>query len=335
MDDQSIVSPTSQSGALSGISAPLTDAHAVSTIDPPRSYGPSVLLKITTVALDGTNYLKWSRAAQHAIRSHQLYGLIDGTTTEPPHTDFSWRKWDADNSLVVSWLLHSMSPQVYHSYMLLDSAYDIWIRARDTYFQAGSSMQVYELTRRVLELKKGTMTVAAYYSEFERLYQELDFFNTFTAACTADAKDLQKDKDRFRVHVFLMGLNMEFDVVRQHVLHREPLPSFREAFGMPLSDENHRHTLGSTTDHSALAGISPLLDFQMYANYVDVNLYISYKETICSCASMGFVGTYGSTITERILLMRKNNAEVVICLRGREGGGNRVSLSDGAKIFRA
>ncbi|KAK8964921.1 UDP-glucose:glycoprotein glucosyltransferase [Platanthera guangdongensis] len=116
--------------------------------------------------------------------------------------------------------------------------------------QVGSSMQVYELTCRVLELKQGNMTVAAYNSEFERLYQELDFFNTFTVACTADAAAFQKDKDRFWVHVFLMGLNMEFDVVRLHFLHREPLPSLREAFGMLLSDENRRRTLGPPTDHS-------------------------------------------------------------------------------------
>ncbi|KAK8951032.1 hypothetical protein KSP39_PZI004596 [Platanthera zijinensis] len=256
MEDQSAVSSASQSGTLPGISPPLSSGHTSLTVDPPRSHGSSGSLKITTVALDGTNYLEWSRAAQHAIRSHQLYGLIDGTTMEPPRADPSWKKWDADNSLVVSWLLHSMSPQVYRSYMLLDSAYDIWSRARDTYSQAGSSMQIYELTRRVLELKQGTMTVAAYYSEFERLYQELDFFNTFTAACTADAIALQRDKDRFRIHVFLMGLNMEFDAVRLHVLHREPLPSLREAFGMLLSDENRRRTLGPTTDHSALAGIS-------------------------------------------------------------------------------
>ncbi|KAK8938674.1 hypothetical protein KSP39_PZI011284 [Platanthera zijinensis] len=258
---QSAVSSASQSGTLPGISPPLSSGHTSLTVNPPESHGSSGSLKITTVALDGTNYLEWSRAAQHAIRSHQLYGLIDGTTMEPPRADPSWKKWDADNSLVVSWLLHSMSPQVYRSYMLLDSAYDIWSRARDTYSQAGSSMQIYELTRRVLELKQGTMTVAAYYSEFERLYQELDFFNTFTAACTADAIALQRDKDRFRIHVFLMGLNMEFDAVRLHVLHREPLPSLREAFGMLLSDENRRRTLGPTTDHSALAGISrgPLL----------------------------------------------------------------------------
>ncbi|KAK8951871.1 hypothetical protein KSP39_PZI004884 [Platanthera zijinensis] len=251
MDD---LSSASHSGALPGSTALQSDTLHSPSGDPPRSHGQS--LKITTVALDGTNYLEWSRAAQHAIRSHQLYGLIDGTLVEPSRTDPSWRKWDADNSLVVSWLLHSMSPQVYQSYMLLDSAYDIWTRARDTYSQAGSSMQIYELTRRVLELRQGTQLVASYYSEFERLYQELDFFSTFTAACTPDVVALQKDKDRFRVHVFLMGLNMEFDAVRLHVLHREPLPSLREAFSMLLSDENRRRSLSPSTDHSALAVFS-------------------------------------------------------------------------------
>ncbi|KAK8919348.1 putative folate-biopterin transporter 2 [Platanthera zijinensis] len=119
-----------------------------------------------------------------------------------------------------------------------------------------SSTQIYELTRHVLELKQGTLTVSAYYSEFERLYQELEYFNIFTAACTAVAQALQKDKNRFRVHVFLMGLNMEFEAVRLHVLHREILSSLREAFSMLLIDENCRRSLGSSTDHSALAGIS-------------------------------------------------------------------------------
>lgn len=35
----------------------------------------------------------------------------------------------------------------------------------------------------------------------------------------------------------------------------------------------------------------------------DVLLYV--EETVCSCASLGFVGTAGSTIAESIELMRK------------------------------
>ncbi|XP_020263500.1 uncharacterized protein LOC109839474 isoform X1 [Asparagus officinalis] len=38
----------------------------------------------------------------------------------------------------------------------------------------------------------------------------------------------------------------------------------------------------------------------------DVLLYV--EETVCSCATMGFVGTAGSTIAESIEIMRKNNA---------------------------
>ncbi|KAF3789280.1 hypothetical protein EJ110_NYTH09900 [Nymphaea thermarum] len=44
----------------------------------------------------------------------------------------------------------------------------------------------------------------------------------------------------------------------------------------------------------------------------DILLYI--EETICSCASLGFVGTAGSTIAENIELMRKNN----VCFNSNE-----------------
>lgn len=226
--------------------------------DPQRTHGHSGSLKITTVPLDGTNYLEWSRAAQHVIRSHQLFGYIDGTVKEPPKTDVTWKRWDSENSLVVSWLLHSMSPKVYRSYMLLDSAYDIWTRAKDTYSQVGSSTQVYELTRRILELRQGSLSVSAYFSEFERLYQELDFFEQFSASCTEDAVKLQEKENRYRLHVFLMGLNMESDTVRTHILHRSPLPSLREAFSMVLGDDDRRRTLSvsmPTTDRSAFASV--------------------------------------------------------------------------------
>ncbi|KNA10528.1 hypothetical protein SOVF_143500 [Spinacia oleracea] len=45
---------------------------------------------------------------------------------------------------------------------------------------------------------------------------------------------------------------------------------------------------------------------------LDVLLFV--EETICSCASLGFVGTAGSTIAENIELMRKNK----VCLRDDE-----------------
>ncbi|XP_021729573.1 uncharacterized protein LOC110696554 [Chenopodium quinoa] len=45
---------------------------------------------------------------------------------------------------------------------------------------------------------------------------------------------------------------------------------------------------------------------------LDVLLYV--EETVCSCASLGFVGTAGSTIAENIEMMRKNS----VCLNSDE-----------------
>ncbi|KAK8941144.1 hypothetical protein KSP39_PZI010519 [Platanthera zijinensis] len=143
-----------------------------------------------------------------------------------------------------------MSPKVYHSYMLMDSAYEIWTRARETYSQIGNSTHVYELTRRMLELRQGSMTVSTYYSEFERISQELDYFDQFAPACTADAVLLQRRDERFHLHVFLMGLSMELDMFRTNILHRSPLPSLTEAFSMVLGDEDRRRSLNTVAPPS-------------------------------------------------------------------------------------
>ncbi|KAL2894517.1 O-fucosyltransferase 30 [Bienertia sinuspersici] len=46
------------------------------------------------------------------------------------------------------------------------------------------------------------------------------------------------------------------------------------------------------------------------------NVLLFVEETVCSCASLGFVGTAGSTIAENIELMRKNN----VCVDNYEIG---------------
>lgn len=65
-------------------------------------------------------------------------------------------------------------------------------------------------------------------------------------------------------------------------------------------------SLGS--DARLTTGVGAFVVGQKYdcsdGNLPDVLLYL--KETVCACASLGFVGTAGSTIAESVELMSKN-----------------------------
>lgn len=76
-------------------------------------------LQITTVKLDGSNYLAWSRSALLSIKSRGMVDYLTGKRKEPDISDPAYAKWDSENSLVMSWLIHSMQPEIGNAYFLL------------------------------------------------------------------------------------------------------------------------------------------------------------------------------------------------------------------------
>lgn len=71
---------------------------------------------ITTVRLDGTNFPAWSQLAKLQItegKSGYLYGAMKMADLK----DATYAKWEAENAMVVSWLLYSMQPNIANNYL--------------------------------------------------------------------------------------------------------------------------------------------------------------------------------------------------------------------------
>ena len=82
-------------------------------------------LRITTTLFNGTNYLSWSKSATLFLKSKGKIGYVNGTITSLSMRDPEFDKWDQENSLVISWLLHSMISEIGEGFMSLDTAKDI------------------------------------------------------------------------------------------------------------------------------------------------------------------------------------------------------------------
>lgn len=50
---------------------------------------------------------------------------ITGSEKPPAEDDLKYKSWEAENSIVMSWLLHSMQPEISKKYLLLPTAKDI------------------------------------------------------------------------------------------------------------------------------------------------------------------------------------------------------------------
>lgn len=44
----------------------------------------------------------------------------------PPETSEKFANWETENSMIMSWLLGSMTPEVSNTFMLYQTAADIW-----------------------------------------------------------------------------------------------------------------------------------------------------------------------------------------------------------------
>ncbi|KAJ0095071.1 hypothetical protein Patl1_15288 [Pistacia atlantica] len=141
----------------------------------PPTENPS--LQITSHKLNGQNYLPWSRSVTMFVRGRGKYGYLSGTTTALPKLDPSYPTWEAENSMMMAWLINSMEPNIGRLYLFLPTAKAIWEKPYGKL-----------LPKLILMLVKWE--------------------------CAADSKLYSKMLEQERIFEFLIGLNRDLDDVQ-------------------------------------------------------------------------------------------------------------------------
>ncbi|KAL5729782.1 hypothetical protein ACHQM5_002683 [Ranunculus cassubicifolius] len=160
-------------------------------------------LQITTVKLDGKNYLEWSRAARMFIGGRGKLGYITGKSQAPAEADPSYEKWETDNLTVMSWLINSMEPHIRRGFLFLNTAKEIWDSASQTYSQQKNIARVYQLKQKISNLRQGEMSLADYYASIRAMWEELDYYQVFVPSNTADSLEYGKLVEENRIFEFL------------------------------------------------------------------------------------------------------------------------------------
>jgi len=162
--------------------------------------------KITTVLFNGENYLSWSQSTTLYLQSRSKFEYVDGTIETPSRTDPDFKKWQVNNSLVMSWLVHSMEPELADFFLSMETARDIWETLAETYSRKGNIAQVYELRRSVEAETQGDRPVIQYYTSVCSLWKRIDHLLSHRPVCPADAKSFKEYIEKERIFKFLPGL---------------------------------------------------------------------------------------------------------------------------------
>ncbi|KAL5804087.1 hypothetical protein ACOSQ3_030887 [Xanthoceras sorbifolium] len=83
-------------------------------------------VQITTIRLNGDNFLRWSQSVRMYIRGRGKIGYLTGEKKEPKPEDPAYSTWDAENSMVMTWLVNSMTEDISGNYMCYSTANELW-----------------------------------------------------------------------------------------------------------------------------------------------------------------------------------------------------------------
>jgi len=113
------------------------------------SDGPGAL--IMAVVFNGKNYDLWEKAIHTSLKAKNKLGFIDRTLKKPKPNEneefWGYHAWDIANSMICSWIINIIEPQLHPSIAYADSAYTMWNDLRKRYAVANAP-RIYQLKRR-------------------------------------------------------------------------------------------------------------------------------------------------------------------------------------------
>ncbi|XP_010424680.1 PREDICTED: uncharacterized protein LOC104709822 [Camelina sativa] len=197
-------------------------------------------LSIISLRLDETNYDDWSFAMHISFDAKNKIKFIDGSLPRPLITYPNFDLWSICNSMVNSWLLNSVSPQIYRSILRLKDATDIW---RDLYgrFHMTNLPRTFNLIQEIQDLLQGSMSLSEYYTRLKTLWDQLDGSEEPDDPCICGkAARLQQKAERAKTVKFLAGLNESYAIVRKQIIVKKALPPLVEVYHILDQDDSQK-----------------------------------------------------------------------------------------------
>ncbi|GMP84964.1 hypothetical protein CsSME_00038293 [Camellia sinensis var. sinensis] len=85
-------------------------------------------VQIASIKLNGDNFLRWSQSIRY----------LAGEKKAPAKEDLAYATWDAENSMVMTWLVNSMEEDISSNYMCYPTTKELWDNITQMYSDLGN-----------------------------------------------------------------------------------------------------------------------------------------------------------------------------------------------------
>ncbi|XP_071713236.1 uncharacterized protein [Rutidosis leptorrhynchoides] len=199
---------------------------------------------LISLKLKGTeNYSVWSRSMILALQTKNKVGFIDGTYIKHDSDSVLMKQWDRCNSVVLSWILNSISDDLFSGQVFSSSAL---LELKETYDKIDGSI-TFNLHKKLNSLSQNGSSISDYYHKLNALWKQFDALVKLPACTCHASKDFKSHSDLIKLMQFLMGLDDSYSAIRSNILLSEPLPSVKSAFATISREESHRGSSFSAT----------------------------------------------------------------------------------------
>ncbi|KAK1412979.1 hypothetical protein QVD17_34637 [Tagetes erecta] len=197
-------------------------------------------LSIIHMKLTGTeNYAMWASSMELALLVKNKTGFIDKSCVKPTDNPSLTKQWERCNSVVLSWILNSISEELYVGQIFSKVASEVWDELKETYNKIDGSI-IYNLHRQINSTTQNGTPISDYYHKLNCMWRQYDTLIDLPKCTCAASNDLTKFNQRIKLMQFLMGLDDTYQPLRTQILSKEPLPSVKNAFAIISNEESHR-----------------------------------------------------------------------------------------------
>ncbi|XP_057746828.1 uncharacterized protein LOC130966085 [Arachis stenosperma] len=203
----------------------------------------------TTAPLTTQNYHSWSKSVKISLKTKNKLRFIDGSLPKPEENDHTFEAWDRCNSLVLSWLHGSLSPEILHSVLWCDNACELWRDLKHRFYE-GDLFRIADLQEDLFTAKQGELSITSYFTRLKSIWEALEEIKPIpnckcSKECICGLGVIREYRSQTHVICFLRGLNEQYAGVKSQVMLMKPFLDIAVAFFMLLQQERQ---MSHTTD---------------------------------------------------------------------------------------
>lgn len=175
--------------------------------------------------------------------------FVDGTIKKPEKSSKDYMLWMRVDAMIKGWLSTAMEKNIRDSVKYAATSSEIWADLNER-FGKESAPRAYELKQKIASTRQNGNSVSTYFTQLRALWDESQSIHPLPRCSCSNCecnigKKMIEHQEKERLYEFLMGLDVDFTVIRTQILATKPVVSLGTAYHLVAEDERQRSISGA------------------------------------------------------------------------------------------